>query len=52
MKLLDKGVRMGNLKANHLSKYYPGCKALDDVTFSFDSGKVYALIQNSSKTRL
>jgi len=32
------------LRTEHLTKDYPGCRALDDVTVSFESGKVNALL--------
>ena len=35
---------MAILRTEHLSKDYPGCRALDDVTVSFESGKVNALL--------
>jgi len=35
---------MSVLRAQNISKYYPGTKALDDVTLAFESGKVHALL--------
>ena len=35
---------MAILRTEHLTKDYPGCRALDDVTVSFESGKVNALL--------
>lgn len=35
---------MSVLRTEHISKQYPGCLALDDVTVSFESGKVNALL--------
>lgn len=35
---------MAILRTEHLSKDYPGCRALDDVNVSFESGKVNALL--------
>lgn len=35
---------MSVLRTSHISKQYPGCLALDDVTVSFESGKVNALL--------
>lgn len=35
---------MSVLRTAHISKQYPGCLALDDVTVSFESGKVNALL--------
>ena len=35
---------MSVLSAEHISKQYPGCLALDDVSVSFESGKVNAIL--------
>lgn len=35
---------MSVLRTEHITKIYPGTKALDDVTVSFDSGRVHAFI--------
>ncbi len=35
---------MSVLRTEHIAKQYPGCLALDDVTVSFESGKVNALL--------
>ena len=35
---------MSVLHTEHISKQYPGCLALDDVSVSFDSGRVHALL--------
>lgn len=35
---------MSTLRAEHIIKDYPGTRALDDVTVSFDGGKVHAFI--------
>ena len=35
---------MGILTVRNIKKYFPGTKALDDVTLTFESGKVNALI--------
>ena len=35
---------MSVLRTEHISKQYPGCLALDDVSLSFESGKVNALL--------
>ena len=35
---------MAILRTEHLTKDYPGCRALDDVSVSFESGKVNALL--------
>ena len=35
---------MAILRTEHLTKDYPGCRALDDVNVSFESGKVNALL--------
>ena len=35
---------MSKLVLDHLSKQYPGCRALDDVSVTFESGKVNALL--------
>lgn len=35
---------MSVLRAEHVTKIYPGTRALDDVSVSFDSGKVHAFI--------
>ncbi len=35
---------MSVLRTEHISKQYPGCLALDDVSVSFDSGRVHALL--------
>ena len=35
---------MNVLRTAGITKDYPGCRALDDVTVSFDSGRVHALI--------
>lgn len=35
---------MSILKTSGITKDYPGCRALDDVSVSFDSGKVHAFI--------
>ena len=35
---------MSVLSAQHISKQYPGCLALDDVSVSFESGKVNAIL--------
>ena len=35
---------MSVLRTEHIAKQYPGCLALDDVTVSFQSGKVNALL--------
>ncbi|MGM9660211.1 MAG: sugar ABC transporter ATP-binding protein [Faecousia sp.] len=35
---------MSVLHTEHISKQYPGCLALDDVSVSFESGKVNALL--------
>ena len=35
---------MNTLRAEHIVKDYPGTRALDDVTVSFDGGKVHAFI--------
>ena len=35
---------MSVLSAQHISKQYPGCLALDDVSVSFESGKVNAVL--------
>lgn len=35
---------MSQIRARHISKHYPGTKALDDVSLVFESGKVNALI--------
>lgn len=35
---------MSVLRAEHVTKVYPGTRALDDVSVSFDSGKVHAFI--------
>lgn len=35
---------MGLLKAEHISKQFPGTLALDDVSVQFDSGRVHAFI--------
>lgn len=32
------------LRTEHLTKDYPGCRALDDINVSFESGKVNALL--------
>ena len=32
------------LRAEHITKDYPGTRALDDISISFDSGKVNALV--------
>jgi len=33
-----------NIRAEHLTKDYPGTRALDDISISFQSGKVNALV--------
>lgn len=35
---------MSVLRTDHISKQYPGCLALDEVTVAFESGKVNALL--------
>ncbi len=35
---------MSVLKAEHIYKYYPGTTALDDVSASFESGKIHAFV--------
>ena len=35
---------MSVLRTEHITKDYPGCRALDDVTVSFDSKKVHAFL--------
>lgn len=35
---------MSVLHTEHISKQYPGCLALDDVSVTFDSGRVHALL--------
>lgn len=35
---------MAVLKTEHITKDYPGCRALDDVSVRFESGKVHALL--------
>jgi ribose transport system ATP-binding protein len=35
---------MGILKTEHITKQYPGTLALDDVSMTFESGKVHAII--------
>ena len=35
---------MSTLRTEHLTKDYPGCRALEDVTVCFESGKVNALL--------
>src|SRR5512146_2594286 len=32
------------IRTEHITKDYPGTRALDDITVSFDSGKVHALV--------
>ena len=32
------------IRADHITKDYPGTRALDDISISFDSGKVNALV--------
>ena len=32
------------IRTEHITKDYPGTRALDDVTVSFDSGRVHALV--------
>jgi ribose transport system ATP-binding protein len=33
-----------NIRTEHITKDYPGTRALDDIDVSFDSGKVHALV--------
>jgi ABC-type sugar transport system ATPase subunit len=33
-----------NIRTEHITKDYPGTRALDDISVSFDSGKVHALV--------
>ena len=36
---------MGNsVEFRHISKYFPGVKALDDISFQAESGQVYAFL--------
>ena len=35
---------MSVLRTEHIVKQYPGCLALNDVSVSFESGKVNALL--------
>src|SRR5512147_3289509 len=32
------------IRTEHITKDYPGTRALDDITVSFDSGRVHALV--------
>ena len=32
------------IRTEHITKLYPGTRALDDVSLSFDSGRVHALV--------
>src|SRR5512136_2073487 len=32
------------IRTEHITKVYPGTRALDDVSLSFDSGRVHALV--------
>ena len=32
------------LKMNHISKSFPGVKALDDVSISVEQGEIHALV--------
>ena len=40
---IDK-MRNINIRAEHITKDYPGTRALDDISISFASGKVNALV--------
>jgi ribose transport system ATP-binding protein len=35
---------MSVLETRHISKQYPGTLALDDVSVSFESGKIHGLL--------
>lgn len=35
---------MAVLRTEHITKDYPGCRALDDISVDFESGKVHALL--------
>ncbi len=37
-------VKVSRIRAEHVTKEYPGTRALDDVTVAFESGKVNALV--------
>lgn len=44
MQLTDGGVCVAKLEFKHISKIFPGVRALDDVSFVAESGQVVALL--------
>ena len=52
MQLTDGGVCVAKLEFKHISKIFPGVRALDDVSFVAESGQVVALLGENGGDRV